>query len=158
MTVSKVKKALPVVGGDIMFAAADVIADGVHDRGVQRRHGGCWQAGLPKERVDRTGMVGGQELAPWISPQIFFGAGDVERTRRDQRKKHVLIKRQIGFALIVLLKISAKPMGKAGVDGAHGFAKAAPGECRSATTGIIRDDQRKAFIAGARPQRGFAQA
>jgi hypothetical protein len=81
----------PVVGVDVVFAGAEVVADLVADGGVGGGLGLGGETGLVVEGEDGFGVEGGEEFAFGIGPEVFGGGGDVEEARGDEGQVLVLV-------------------------------------------------------------------
>ena len=82
MAVGKVQVLIPIVLGEVVAAAADVVANLAHDRLIDGGHLRSWQAVGPEQAIDGIGGEGGEKFAARISPAVLDGAGYVQRTRR----------------------------------------------------------------------------
>ena len=82
----EVEVLLPIVGGDVVFAGADVVADVVADGLVEAGHLHGADAFLAEELPDGRGIGGAEEFALRVAPLIALGAGDVESARSDQAR------------------------------------------------------------------------
>ena len=141
-----------------MAAAADVVADPALHRLVDRGHLVGGQAVAAEQTVDRVGGLGGEEFAAGVAPAVLHRAGDVERARGNERQQQVLVERQIVLGVVIAVEVVAKPVREGFVDMADGFAVAPARQRGAAAAGFVGDDQGEARVAGAGPQRGFAQS
>ena len=123
--VGKVGKLRPVIGQQIVFAIANVIANRFTNRGVDRWHGFSTETG---EAIEFPGPAGGdccQELTTGIGPAVFFGTGHVERPWRGHGKQGMLIAGQFNFPAGVVGQHRAEPVGKPLGDHGDGFPEVA---------------------------------
>lgn len=74
MLVREREELIPVVCSNFMLAGADMVANRVHDRLVQRRHLVCVQPLLAEQAVNRPRGNGGKEFAARIGPLVLLGA------------------------------------------------------------------------------------
>ena len=112
----------------------------------------------PSSRYTGSGVDAGEELASRVGPEVFGGAGDVDRAGGCQGNEHVLIDRQLLLAAVVASKPVAEPVREPRVDEGDVFAVAAPRQGRPAAPGVVADGHGEALVAGAGPQGGLAEA
>ena len=95
--VGEFHEGVPVVGGDVVLAGADAVADRALDQLVGGRpgHFGDGQAVGAQQAVDGVGRQGGQEFPFGVGPQVFLGRADQDRPRGDQGDQLVLVDRQL---------------------------------------------------------------
>ena len=79
-------------------------------------------------------------------------------TGASRSDEHVLVKGQVLLGVVVLAELGAEPVREGGVDGGDVFAEFSFGEGRTAASGLGGDGHGEAFVIGAGPEGGFAQA
>ena len=97
MEIGKVQVLLPIVFGEVVAAAADVVANLAHDRLIDGRHLRGRQAVGPEQAIDGIGGEGREEFAARVGPAVLNSAGHVERTRRAKCQELMLIYGQTRF-------------------------------------------------------------
>ena len=132
MFVGKGKILVPVVRGHIVPSTADVIGDAPVDRLVNRGHALGRQSPGAKEPIDRVGTFCCKKLPSRVGPPVTFRACNVEGTRGDKAKQHMLVEGQFILFAVVFFEIAAEPVGKRTVDSLHCLAEPALGERGSA--------------------------
>ena len=93
-----------------------------------------------------------------VGPEVGVGADDVDGAGGDEGDEHVLVDGELVFLVIILFEVFAEPVGVGDVGVAGGFAEAAAEEGGAAAAGVVGDDEGEAFILGAGPERGLAEA
>ena len=147
------------VRGEVVATPAHVIPPPAGDeRCFEGRHRVAADRRVTEEAEDGRRLDERQELAARIGPQVFVGARDVDRARRDQRQQHVLIDRQLGDARVETLVGRGEPVREGGVDALHGLAVPAPAQGGSAFARFVRHHQREPRILGRGPERRLAAA
>lgn len=130
----------PIIRGDVVFAGAEVVADGFADGVI-----GGWpvfgaEGGAVEEFIDRFGVDGAEEFAFGVGQFVFGGAGDVERAGGDEGEERVLIEWEVVRAIDVVAEFVAVAPGGVGDGVGDVLAEVASGQGRAAFTTIIRDD------------------
>src|SRR3546814_956281 len=74
----------PFLSGDVVRAAADMIADASAGRLIGRRHAVRTEPRQAEQAIDGVGAARSQKLAPGIGPPIFRRAGDERLVVRSQ--------------------------------------------------------------------------
>src|SRR5262245_31544657 len=69
----------------------------------------------------------------------------------------MLIDRQLGFIVVVVLEVRTEPMREATVDLCNRLTETAPGERCAATPRVVGNHERKTVVLRSCPQGGFAQ-
>ena len=103
-------------------------------------------------------MPSGKVFALGISPAILLCTGDVHGPGSDEGHQFMLVYRQIGDAMIVVLETSIEPVGETGVDAQGGLSEEASGQSRPAFAGFVGNHQGEAGIACTRPKGRLAEA
>src|SRR5688572_20139770 len=115
--VREIHEPLPVVGGEIVPAGANVIRHPpAHQRRIERGHLVGSDGGLAIQSVDRRRVRQRQVLPALVGPEIRIGAGDVRRPRGDERDELLLVDWQVVLAAVELLEVVAEPVGESAVD------------------------------------------
>ena len=99
-----------------------------------------------------------QEFAVRVRPAVLTAAFHVKRTRGDEGQEFMLVERQHGLVVAVLLEILAEPVREMGVDPADRLSETAPGQGGTATAGRVGNDHGETLVTGSGPEGGFAQA
>ena len=105
VAVGEVDILLPVVTGDVVWAAAQMITDRITHGPLWSRHFRHVEAVQTEQAINRLRMQRGQKLAAWVRPAVFGGAGDIDWAGGDQGDEFVL---QINRAEPVALFIGAR--------------------------------------------------
>src|SRR5437867_10672802 len=148
---------LPIVLSHIMLPSANVVADRVHDRLVERRHLISLETLLPKQAIHRSGVNSRKELTSRVGPQVLDGAGDIDRPRSNQRYEHVLVDWKLILAIIKFLEVGAEPVRGPSVDLTDCFAEYPPAQLRSPRPRLIGDHYREPRILRAGPKRRLTE-
>ncbi len=91
MPVGERQVLLPVIGHHVLLSGADSVADEVADRMIGGRHVLRTQASPAKKLAHRLRVLGSQELAARIGPQVLRGAGDSWVMRGEQSAKRTTV-------------------------------------------------------------------
>lgn len=132
MFVGETEVLFPIVIGDIVFAGADMVADGPGDRVIESGHISRAEAVGAEETVNWFGVFGGEKLAAGIGPEILFGTGDIDRARRHEGNQHVLVDGAIVLPGVIFFEVRAKPMREGCIDTLDCLAEGAPAQGSSA--------------------------
>src|SRR3546814_1546126 len=92
----------PVLSGDVVRAAADMIADASAGRLIGRRHAVRTEPRQAEQAIDGVGAARSQKLAPGIGPPIFRRAGDIDRSEEHTYELQSLMR--ISYAVLCLKK------------------------------------------------------
>src|SRR5271157_5428716 len=145
--VREVHVGVPVVGGDVVLARADAIADGALDQRGNRGLGPArdGQTVGAEQTIDGIGTPGRQELPLGIGPEIFRCARDQDGSGSDQGNQLVLIEREHELTIAEGLEVATEPVRKRGVQARDGRTEDAPAQGR---TGMLQSRSCKscAFI------------
>ena len=142
MLVRKVDELFPVVGGDVVLARADMVADSPMNRLVGGRLFDDAEL-VTEQLIDGLSFKSGKKFPLGIRPFVILGGSNVDRTGGGQGNQHVLIHRTLVLFVIVLLEVFAKPVREGGVDPLDGLSKPAPADCRASAARVVRDHQSK---------------
>ena len=133
---------------------ADRLAHGaVHSREVR-----AGESLLAQQSIHFAGMPSAKVFALGIGPAILFRTGDVHGPGSDEGHQFMLVYRQVGDAVVVVLEASVEPVRETGVDAQGGLSEKASGQCRPAFAGFVGNDHCEAGIACACPQSRLAEA
>ena len=133
MPISELEVLLPVKIRHIMLTRAHVVTDGVTHGLIDLWHFRFRDPVFSQQSINRVRMNARQKFALRVCPSIFLRAGNINRARCHQSNQLVLVDREQGFPVVVVGKISAKPMRERGVDASQRFPKSAPAQCRTPT-------------------------
>src|SRR5258707_452571 len=87
--------------GMMMLVRANVVTNRFPDGFIDRRYILDFEAFLAEQMVNRSGTFGRKKFSPRIGPFVIFGAGHVNRARRQQCNQFVLIHRQRSHVAII---------------------------------------------------------
>ena len=129
MLVRKVDELFPVVGGGVVLARADMVADSPMNGLVDGRLFDDAEL-VTEQLIDGLSFKSGKKFPLGIRPFVILGGSNVDRTGGGQGNQHMLIHRTLVLFVIVLLEVFAKPVREGSVDPLDGLSKPAPADCQ----------------------------
>ena len=160
LALEELKVVVPVLTGEGMASGTQMMADvALAEVVVDHRHAvGRDHALLAQQLPDLGGCTGAEELRRRVGTMILFGAGNIEKARRDHSQQHMLVVGQLVFLADVFLELLAAPFPAAGaqeVDDA--LAVAVLGDGSAAEAGVVGKGGPEAIVQRTAPEGGLAR-
>src|SRR5512140_3414 len=133
MSVGKIHVSLPVIRRHSVPATPDVVSDAAEDRLFTGRHFSSPETVTCNQSVCRVCTFGCKKFPPWIGPEVFLCACDVDRSGRHQGDELMLVYGEFFLILVIGVKVAAEPVRERAVDSSHRFPEYPLAQCCAST-------------------------